>query len=274
MSPSASVCREGPGGPPPSTVSRASWSGQLELGPLKLPVKAYPALVAPSHGPLCQIHSGCSERVSQRKVCPKHGELTAADIGKAFEFGPNDPLTFSAQELDSLSPADDETIRIEHLLPDKMLDYSLLSGRTLYLAPAHPAAEPFYARAVAILNRQSTWAVGRMVLSEQRRAVGVRVDSSRLLLCVLHWPEHQRAYPGVDVDVAAVTPAELRALEKALVPLHKSFRWEEYRDQGAERLNALIAAKLEERQVVTQGAAGKRTKAVSPAGASRKRRAA
>ena len=184
MSPSASVCREGPGGPPPSTVSRASWSGQLELGPLKLPVKAYPALVAPSHGPLCQIHSGCGERVSQRKVCSKHGELTAANIGKAFEFGPNDPLTFSAQELDSLSPADDETIRIEHLLPDKMLDYSLLSGRTLYLAPAHPAAEPFYARAVAILNRQSTWAVGRMVLSEQRRAVGVRVDSSRLLLCV------------------------------------------------------------------------------------------
>ena len=61
----------------------------------------------------------------------------------------------------------------------------------------------------------------------------------------LHWPEHQRAYPGVDVNVAAVSPAELRALEKALVPLHKSFRWEEYRDEGAERLNALIAAKLE-----------------------------
>jgi non-homologous end joining protein Ku len=91
---------------------------------------------------------------------------------------------------------------------------------------------------------------------------------------VLHWPEHRRAYPAADVDVTAVTPNELRTLEKTLVPLHKSFSWEEYRDEGAERLNALVSAKLAARHAATQGAAGKRTKSASPSGAPRRRRAA
>ena len=57
--------------------------------------------------------------------------MTTAEIGKAFEVAPNDQLTFSAEDLESLSPADDDTIRIEHLLPSPMLDYSLLSRPTL-----------------------------------------------------------------------------------------------------------------------------------------------
>lgn len=235
---------------PAAPACRASWTGKLRFGPLELPVKAYPALVIPSGGPMHQIHHGCGERISQRKICPTHGELAAAEIGRAFEYAPGDRIALSDEELDQIAPTDDQTIRIEHLVPGVKFEMTLLSGRTLYLAPLHPPGEAAYAQAVSVLRRVDTWAVGRMILSEQRRAIAVRAEQGRLLLFVLHWPEHRRAYPGPETNEGLVSSAELRALEKSLLPLHRSFAWENYRDEGTERLNTLIEAKVAERAVV------------------------
>jgi len=231
----------------PAVGGRASWSGQLQLGPLQLPVKAYPALVVPSNGPLHQIHIACGQRISQRRICPQHGELTSDEIGKAFELTAAESIPLSADEIASLSPKEDSSIHIEHLLPSERVELSLLSGRSLYLAPAQPAVAELYARAVLVLARLRSWAIGRMILSDSRRLVAVGSDGVRLLLFVLHWPEHRRAYPAVDVGVAEVPSAEVRNLEKALMPLLKSFAWEKYSDEGAQQLNRLIADKLSAR---------------------------
>lgn len=262
-------------GPPLNTAARAGWSGQLALGPLLLPVKAYPALVVPTSGPLHQVHLVCGERISQREFCPQHGELTAAEIGKAFEFGPHDRLAISPEELAALAPADDETIHVEHLLPYDRFETALLSGRSMYLVPTHPAAEPVYARALSLLGQSRSWAVGRMVLSDQRRAVAVRAEAQRLLLYVLHFPEHRRACPAFDMNVGEVSVSELRALEKSLLPLHKSFAWDEYRDEGAERLSDLITAKIAARQTLRETQPSKRAKGTAPrTAATRSRRVA
>lgn len=255
----------------PQPAARASWSGQLALGPLLVPVKAYPALVVPNQGPLHQIHIGCGERISQRKVCPKHGELEALAIGKAFAFAPGDQLTFTTEELDSLSPPDDQTIRIEHLMSSDKFDHTLLSGRSLHLVPTHAAATMEYARAATLLGATPHWGVGAMVLSDQRRTIAVRVAEQRLLLFVLHVAEHRRAYPGAELPPASIPAGELRTLEKSLITLHKSFVWEDYRDDGAERLNGLIERKLATRK---KGANANGRKATRPATASSKVRAA
>ena len=86
-----------------------------------------------------------------------------------------------------------------------------------------------------------------MILSDTRRLVAVGSDGARLLLFVLHWPEHRRAYPAADIDTTSIPAADVRSLEKALTPLFKSFAWDEYGDEGSQRLNRLIAAKLSAR---------------------------
>ena len=85
-----------------------------------------------------------------------------------------------------------------------------------------------------------------MILSDTRRLVAVGSDGARLLLFVLHWPEHRRAYPAADVDTS-IPAADIRNLEKSLTPLFKSFAWDEYGDEGSQRLNRLISAKLSAR---------------------------
>jgi hypothetical protein len=49
----AHVCQ-----PQAAPASRASWCGQLRLGDLCVPVKAYAAIATPPENPLRQLHTG------------------------------------------------------------------------------------------------------------------------------------------------------------------------------------------------------------------------
>ena len=44
-------------------ASRASWCGQLKLGTLCVPVKAYAAIATPPEIPLRQLHAVCGQRI-------------------------------------------------------------------------------------------------------------------------------------------------------------------------------------------------------------------
>ena len=81
-----------------------------------------------------------THRIQPPRRCPKHGEISSEQIVKAFEFGPAEDVVLSEDELDQIKPVDDETIHFEHLLPAGRVAASRLSGPTLNLIPAHPAA--------------------------------------------------------------------------------------------------------------------------------------
>lgn len=51
-------------------ASRASWCGQLQVGDLSVPVKAYAAIAMPPEAPLRQLHTDCGQRIEYKKWCP------------------------------------------------------------------------------------------------------------------------------------------------------------------------------------------------------------
>jgi len=125
-------------------ASRASWCGQLKLGTFCVPVKAYAAIATPPEIPLRQLHAVCGERIEYRKCCPQHGEVPAEEIIKGYPYQPDQYVRLSEEELASLQPADEKTICLEHFWGPGQVDLTLLAGRSLYLAPANPAARrPF-----------------------------------------------------------------------------------------------------------------------------------
>jgi DNA end-binding protein Ku len=63
-------------------ASRASWCGQLRLGDLCVPVKAYAAIATPPETPLRQLHAACGQRIEYRKCCPEHGAVAPEEIVK------------------------------------------------------------------------------------------------------------------------------------------------------------------------------------------------
>ena len=78
------------------------------------------------------------------------------------------------EELDHLRPAQDKALRLERFLAPVQLDPVLYSGRSLYLVPDGPAAEPGYAVLHAVLVQRQRWALGRMVLGGHRQIVLIR----------------------------------------------------------------------------------------------------
>ena len=166
----------------PQPASRSSWTGVLKLGAISVPVKGYSAAVAQRDSPLHSVHLECGCRIQQPRRCPKHGEVASDQITKAFEFGPAEDVVLSEDELDQIKPVDDEAIHVERLLPAGRVDVSLLSGRTLNLIPAHPAAAEGYQLVFSALAQANEWAIGRIVMSDHWQLVGLHVVEQQLVL--------------------------------------------------------------------------------------------
>jgi Ku protein len=193
------------------------------------------------------IHVGCGSRIQQPRRCPKHGEIPAEQIVKAFEFAPDDDLVLTEEDLTKLKSADDQVIHVKHLLPARRVDVSLISGRTLNLIPAHAAAADAYQLVVAALARTDEWGIGRAVMSERQQLIGLRVVDQRLVLHVLHWPALWRACPAFDTPKPpALTDVERHSA--SLASLRMPFVWSDFRDEFDQKLTDLVSRKLAARQ--------------------------
>jgi DNA end-binding protein Ku len=150
-------------------------------------------------------------------------------------------------ELDDLRPAQDRALRLERFVPPDQCDPLAFSGRSLYLVPDGPAAEPAYGVLCQALSQRQRWAVGRLVLGGHRQLVVVRPLQSTLVLLVLHYPEQVRACPR-PAPLPTPSPGqageELRLAEQLIEAASGRVDWTAYPDQAAQELRALIDLKL------------------------------
>ncbi len=223
-------------------ASRSSWSGQIVVGSVTVPVKAYAAITSPSNSALHMIHRDCGQSIAQPRTCPMHGPVTTDNIAKVFRFAPGDDVVLSPADLDSLKPQGHDQLRIEHLVTSPGFDLSLTSGRTLFLVPAHAAAAPQYGVVCSLLEKHDLWGIGRMVLNDRNQLLGLHVVQDVITAFVLHWPQARRGCPTF--DRTPVDPERLRQLVKETAQLRKSFSWDEYQDDYENRLTELVRAKI------------------------------
>ncbi|MGE3407686.1 MAG: Ku protein [Pirellulales bacterium] len=225
-------------------ASRASWCGQLRLGTICVPVKAYAAIATPPDTPLRQLHASCGQRIEYRKCCPLHGAVPADEITKGYPYQPDQYIEVSETELEHLQPADEKTIHLNHFVDPARLDLVLFAGRSLYLAPANPAARRPLALVHQALQRSGKWAIGRVVFSGRWQLLAARPEKQVLLVHTLYHPNLRRALVhGEDTDVE-IAQQELRPLLRIIDAAQKDIPWQEYQDESERRLTELVAAKV------------------------------
>jgi len=225
-------------------ASRASWCGQLKFGTLCVPVKAYAAIATPPETPLRQLHAACGKRIEYRKCCPEHGEVPADEIVKGYPYQPDQYVRLTEEELTGLQPADEKTLHLEHFLDAALLDIVLLAGRTLYLAPANPAARRPFAAIHRALQQSGKWGIGRVVFSGKWQIVAVRPAEQGLLVHTLYHPAQRRALlnpEGTDIEVSQ---QELRPLLRIIGAAGGEIPWTDYQDDYERRLTELVEAKV------------------------------
>jgi DNA end-binding protein Ku len=234
-------------------LGRPSWSGLLQLSLVNIPLKAYPAVRTRDLPSAHLLHAGCGQRVRYAKHCPDHGPVDADAIVRGYEYGPGQHLVVEPEELEALRPAQDRALRLERFLEPAHLDPLLYSGRSLFLVPDGPAAEPAYRVLLVGMVERGRWAVGRMVLGGHRQVVLVRPAGAGLLLQVLHYPEQVKACPSSAGPQPA--SAELHLAGLLIDAASGAVDWSNYRDQTAEELRGLLEAKLHGQAAAAEPAA-------------------
>ena len=223
---------------------RPSWSGLLQFSLVGIPLKAYPAVRTRDVPSAHLLHADCGQRIRYAKQCPVHGTVDSAAIVKGYEYGPGRHVLAQPDELDALRPVQDKALRLERFLTPDQLNPLLFAGRSLYLVPDGPAAEPGYGVLRLALAKRQRWALGRMVLGGQRQVVLVRPADTSLVLHVLHYPEHVRVCPQTVWPMKQEPEEELRLAGMLIDAADGKVDWTAYADQSAQELKTLIEAKL------------------------------
>ena len=188
-----------------------------------------------------------------------HGEIAADEIVKAYAITDADSIVLDGQDLARLQPKHEKSIRVEHLIPADQLDLALLTGRTLHLVPAHPAAESTYALVSQLFVRNGFWGIGRAVLSDEPQLFALHAVDARLVLHVLAWPQQLRSCPRFGQGTATIDLKAVQSLEKSLAALRKPFSWDGYVDEFEQRLTNLVQEKLAARSKAVTPAAARQT---------------
>ena len=166
-------------------------------------------------------------------------------LDKRVHFNGTDSyVQLAEEELAALQPADDKTLLLERFFEPDQLDLILLSGRSLYLAPSLPAARQPFALLLTALRSTEKWALGRVVLSNNRQVVVVRPDEQTLVVHTLYFPGQQRAAVGIEPEGVELGRKDIAAMERIIREANGQVDWDDYKDQSETRLSELVQAKV------------------------------
>ncbi|MEV8529260.1 Ku protein [Streptomyces sp. NPDC052000] len=224
------------------------WTGAISFGLVTVPVKIVPATENHSVS-FRQIHLEDGGRVRYQKRCSIDGEeLSADEIGRAYEVDKDTVVPITDTELDSLPLPTARAIEIVSFVPAASIDPIRLGTGNYWLALADQVAAKAYVLLVRALERSEKVAVAKFAFRDRERLGLLRVKDGAILMHGLKWDDEVR-------DPAELAPAaaELSSQEiKGALALMETMTSDTIPDAVAvdhytEALEELIHARAEHR---------------------------
>jgi DNA end-binding protein Ku len=219
------------------------WSGNLTFSLVSIGVTVEPATSSHKIG-FRQVHREDMGRVRNRKVCELDEQvLELDDIGRAYETPDGQLVEITDDDLDQMPLPTLKTIEVSGYVdlarvPPEQFDQSY------FLAPSSPAAGKPYVLMRDALARGGRAAVGKLALRGSERLALIHARDEVMVLQMLHWTDELRpavdAAPRRDVELS---PEELDGA-LALIDSMSGIRMEDFHDEYAKAVEAVIEAKL------------------------------
>jgi len=233
---------------------RASWKGNLSFGLVSFPVQAFNAL-NPEQSDIHfhQLHAPCHKRIHYEKVCPIHGRVSNDEIVSGYEYAKGKYVEVEPEELDALRTETERSLTIDAFVEPDTIDPIYFDGRMYYLAPDGPVAEEPYAVVTEAMEREGRYGVGQVVFSGKDQLALVRPDNGVLHMAMLNYEAEIRKPRDV---VAAAKHEHIGGRKVQLAQtlirswFQSDFDFGAYEDRYREKLQELIEAKIEGREIV------------------------
>ncbi|WP_236246658.1 Ku protein [Streptomyces sp. CC210A] len=223
---------------------RSIWNGAISFGLVSIPIKLVNATENRSVS-FRQIHAEDGGRIRYRKVCELDGqEVTAAEIGKAYEEADGTMIPITDEDLAALPLPTAKTIEIVAFVPAAQIDPLQMDAAYYLQANGVPAAKPYTLLREA-LKRSDRVAIAKYALRGRERLGMLRVVDDVIAMHGLLWPDEIRRPEGVAPETpVTVRDAELD-LADALMDTLGSVDIGELHDDYRTAVEELIAAKAE-----------------------------
>ncbi len=233
---------------------RSSWKGFLNLSLVSIPVTAYSANDSAGSIQLNQLHQECNSRIKYSTVCPMCGDVSRNEIVKGYEYAKDQYVIIDLDELQKLRASDEgKAVRIDCFVTPQQLD-SIYFGETSYfLAPDGVAGQKPYGLIRRVMTEKNLYCIARIVLHNKDQLVVIRVVDGVLCMTGLKYSTQVKSTDLFTemIHDSDLSKDELRLAETLITDsVRDSFDLANYKDLYTERLQQLIQAKVEGREIV------------------------
>jgi len=235
-------------------MPRAFASGQIAFGLVSIPVKLFSAAEASEKISFNMLHKDCGNRIQQQLFCPKDERtIERSEVVKGYEFSRGQYVTFNEEELKALEEKSTQTIEISEFLPSTTVD-PIYFAKANYIAP-DKGGDRAYALLSKALEQTGRWALAKYAARGKMYLVILRPVGKGIVMQQLFYPNEIRSMEDLDLGEPIIKDNELKmAVQLAQMGAADEFHPENYRDEVAERVRAMIQKKIDGEEITTADA--------------------
>ena len=207
--------------------------------------------------------------VRQAALANDNREVLAANkVSKAYEFEKNQFVAITPDELKSIAAKTASEMEILEFV--NLTEIDPVYFETSYYVRPEEAGEKAYALLYKALQNAKLVAIAQFAMHNREHVVVLRPGHKGLISHTMYYATEVRGEDEFEANVTSLSAKELELANTLIQSLAAAFEPEKYHDTYKQKLEALIAAKVEGRSTQTAAPAPSRDRVVDIADALRK----
>ena len=229
-------------------AARAISSATISFGLVSIPVKLFTTTESSGQISFNMLHQ-CGSRLKQQYWCPVDEKVVPRDeIVKGYEFAKGQYVTFTSEELKALEAESSGLIEIREFVPLDRVD-PLYFDRAYYLGPDKGGDKP-YTLLAAAMAKTGRCALASYPARGKQYLVLLRPFQGGLVMEQLLYAEQLRSFSDVERVEATLEDSELELAVQLIEQIaSEEFRPEQYTNEVKQRIEELIARKVEGEEI-------------------------
>ncbi|HLW18224.1 MAG TPA: Ku protein [Actinomycetota bacterium] len=229
-------------------MARAIWKGAISFGLVTIPIRVHTAVEEKSFK-FNQLHEKDQGRIKYKRTCSVDGEEVPFDeIVRGYEYEKDHYVVLTDDDIDrGLSNV--RTIDIQKFVDASEID-PIYWQRSYYLAPDGTPGLKAYKLLSKALKDDNRVAVAKVAFRDKEHLATLRVRDGVFVLETMYWPDEIRdaEFEELDEDVK-IGSAELQMAKSLIDNMTGDFDPEEFKDEYREKLESLVAKKVEGEEI-------------------------
>ena len=225
------------------------WKGTISFGLVNIPAHLESAVQPESTISFRQLHKDDLSPIKYKRVCEaEQEEVPWSEIVKGYEYAPDKFVVLEKEEIEAARPPKSKLLEIMDFAAEGDIDSRFFDTPYFILPDGHD--NKAYALLREAMRETGMVGIGTITLRERQRLVSIRPVGDALVLELMRFASELVDQNALTFPPAEkVRPQELAMAVQLVQNLAEPFNPEKYADTYRERLEAIIAKKLEGKKI-------------------------